>query len=381
MNERESMVWQISVWNVAQWLVYSIKDYHLQFWRLRKLKSSMAEYRVGIVGCGGIAHFHGKNYNRFDEFEIVSVADINRESVDQYAEEFSVSGKHTNYLDMFEKEDLDVVSVCTWQGTHAEITIAAADSGVKGILCEKPMAINLGEADAMIEACDQSGVKLVVGHQRRFEAIYTEAQKLIADGIIGQPITVTRRVGSGLLNWGTHVIDLTRQILGDPETKWVIGQVERKTDRYERRCEIEDLCAGIICFENDTRFVLEIDMPPPYVNNIFVHGSDGILTSEDGKLKVLNGKEGWQTINPASDGEDQWSEFLAWLDGRVETHRCSGKQASYTIEIMMAIYESVRTKGLVEMPLKTKESPLIMMISAGTLPVEKSGKYDIRVPF
>jgi hypothetical protein len=48
---------------------------------------------------------------------------------------------------------------------------------------------------------------------------------------------------------------------------------------------------------------------------------------------------------------------------------------------MMAIYESVRTKGLVEMPLKTKESPLIMMISGGTLPVERAGKYDIRVPF
>ena len=102
----------------------------------------MSKYKVGIVGCGGIAHFHGNNYNRFDEFEIVSVADINQESVDQYAEEFSVSGKYTNYLNMFEEEDLDVVSVCTWQGTHAEITIAAAGSGVKGILCEKPMAIN-----------------------------------------------------------------------------------------------------------------------------------------------------------------------------------------------------------------------------------------------
>ena len=341
----------------------------------------MSKYKVGIVGCGGIAHFHGNNYNRFDEFEIVSVADINQESVDQYAEEFSVSGKYTNYLNMFEEEDLDVVSVCTWQGTHAEITIAAAGSGVKGILCEKPMAINLGEAESMIDACDHNGVKLVVGHQRRFEAIYTEAQKLIADGIVGQPITVTRRVGSGLLNWGTHVIDLTRQILGDPETKWVIGQVERKTDRYERRCVIEDLCAGIICFENDTRLILEIDMPPPHINNIFVHGSDGILTSEDGKLKVLRGKEGWQTINPVVDGEDQWSEFLAWLDGRIDTHRCSGEQACYTIEIMMAIYESVRTKGLVKMPLKTKESPLIMMISDGTLPVERAGKYDIRVPF
>ena len=123
------------------------------------------------------------------------------------------------------------------------------------------MAINLGEAESMIDACDHNGVKLVVGHQRRFEAIYTEAQKLIADGIVGQPITVTRRVGSGLLNWGTHVIDLTRQILGDPETKWVIGQVERKTDRYERRCVIEDLCAGIICHSSASGRLPPITLP------------------------------------------------------------------------------------------------------------------------
>ena len=71
----------------------------------------MAKYKVGIVGCGGIAHFHGNNYNRFDEFEIVSVADINQESVDEYAKEFSVPSKYTNYLKKFEKEELDVGSV------------------------------------------------------------------------------------------------------------------------------------------------------------------------------------------------------------------------------------------------------------------------------
>ena len=343
----------------------------------------MAIYRVGIVGCGGIAHFHGQNYGRYaDDFQIVAAADINQESVDRYCQEFDVTTGYTDYEKMLFQEDLDVVTVCTWQGTHSEITVAAAESGVKGIICEKPMTTSLGEADAMIKACDQHNVKLAIGHQRRFEALYPETCRLLADGVIGDPVSIVRRVGSGLLNWGTHVIDLTRQILGDPATSWVIGQVERKTDRYERRCRIEDLCMGLICFENDARLILEIDMPKPHLNTIFVQGTNGVMTSEGDKLKFLNDQSnGWEIVEPKSDGRDLWSEFKLWLDGEIETHRCDGRQARATVEIMMAIYESVRIRGLVRIPFQTQESPLELLIDSGMLPVEKPGKYDIRVPF
>ena len=343
----------------------------------------MDKYRVGIVGCGGIAHFHGQNYNRYpNDFEIVAAADVSQESVDKYCQQFEIATAYTDYQKMLTDEHLDIVTVCTWQGTHAEITVAAAESGVKGILCEKPMAVSLGQADAMIEACEKNKVKLVIGHQRRFEAIYPEARRLLADGVIGEPISVVRRVGSGLLNWGTHVIDMTRQILGDPSTSWVIGQVERKTDRYERRCRIEDLCMGLICFENDTRLILEIDMPKPHMNNILIQGSNGTMSSDGGKLKYLNSdSSGWQIVEPKSDGRDLWSEFKLWLDGDIDDHRCSGYQARGTVEIMMAIYESVRTRGLVHIPFQTPESPLELLIDNGMLPVETPGKYDIRVPF
>ena len=81
----------------------------------------MATYRVGIVGCGGIAHFHGQNYGRYvDDFQIVAATDINQESVDKYCQEFNVTTGYTDYEKMLSQEDLDVVTVCTWQGTHSE---------------------------------------------------------------------------------------------------------------------------------------------------------------------------------------------------------------------------------------------------------------------
>ena len=340
------------------------------------------KYRAGIIGCGGISRLHAKAYQQHGKVNLVAAADINPEALNKFADQFSVSAKYTDYREMLKKEALDLVSVCTWQGTHTEVTIAAAESGVKGILCEKPMAVNLGEADAMIEACDRSGTKLVICHQHRFDVINVEARKLVLEGVIGQPTMVFRRTRDGLLNSGTHFIDGVRYLLGDPETEWVMGQVERRTDRYERRCRIEDLCMGLICFFGGTRFVIESDLPGPELSAPLIYGTEGVLRAGDGRLLLLNDKKlGWQEIKPTDEGITQLAELIAWIEGRVKEHRGSGRQARYTMEIMMAIYESLRIRGVVRMPLKTKESPLEMMINDGTLPVEKPGKYDIRVPF
>jgi len=340
------------------------------------------KYRVGIIGCGGISRSHARAYQQHGKVNLVAAADINPEALKKFADQFSISAKYTDYREMLKKESLDLVSVCTWQGTHAEITIAAAESGAKGILCEKPMATNLGEADAMIEACNRSGTKLVVCHQHRFDAINVEARKLVQEGVIGQPTMAFRRSGGGLLNNGTHYIDGVRYVLGDPETEWVMGQVERRTDRYERRCRIEDLCMGLICFSGGTRLVIESDLPGPELSAPLIYGTEGTLRAGDGRLLLLNDKKlGWQEIKPTEEGTTQLAELIAWIEGGVKEHRGSGRQARYIMEIMMAIYESLRIKGLVRMPLKTRKSPLEMMINDGMLLVEKPGKYDIRVPF
>jgi predicted dehydrogenase len=247
------------------------------------------------------------------------------------------------------------------------------------------MSASLEEADVMIEACEKNGAKLVIGHNGRFSAANTEIRRLVADGAVGQPTIVYHiaKRNAGLLNTGTHAIDGWRYILSDPETLWVIGQTARTTDRWERRTICEDLCMGLVCFEGGTRGIYEGDLPEPRVTMPRVTGTEGkIKTGEGGSVLLQkDNASGWQEIKPPSVETDQFQELIDWMEGKIPEHRSTGRQARYTMEIMMAIYESLRIKNVVVMPLKTKESPLDLMVKDGTLPVLKEGRYDIRAPF
>ncbi len=363
----------------------------------------MSEYRVGIVGCGGISRMHASAYQATEGTEIVCCADIKEEAVNKFGEEFNIPerARYLSHEAMLEAEELDIISVCTWHGSHASITIDACKAGLKGVLCEKPMAVSLGEADAMLEASAASDTKIAIGHQGRFRPVNVTARELVLSGAIGQPTVAFRCSDGGLLNNGTHAIDGVRYLLGDPKAEWVMGQLSRYTDRWERRVRIEDCCAGIVCFEGGTRFVIESDMPEPGLTGPSIYGTEGCIRVSDGVVHLMNGDEaGWQEIKPGQRIEESdetamqagWSapaeasptqvaELIAWIEGRIEEHRGAGRHARATMEIMMAIYESLRMKNVVRLPLETKESPLELMIDDGTLSVTKPGQYDIRVPF
>lgn len=348
------------------------------------------KYRAGIIGCGAISRAHASCYKESGRTDLVAVADINIEALKKFSTEFSVSSTYTDYREMLDKEDLEIVSVCTWHDTHAEITIAAAERGISGIICEKPMATSLGQADAMLKTCEENGTKLTVAHVNRYVPVYAETRRLIKEGAIGKPEIIWSRTEGKLLNWGTHLIDLARYWLDDPETEWVIGQVERKTERYEHRLRIEDLCVGLICFSGGTRLILECGLPGVSGNSFSVYGTEGFIIPSKKPPILRSPKKGWQEMDllrdeykmkrdpilpyPAEMDLMLLEELLAWMEGRTHDHRCSGTKAHNTVEIMMAIYESLRTKGVVHIPLKTKENTLEMMIQDGTLSVKKPEK-------
>lgn len=336
-------------------------------------------YRVGIIGCGGISSRHAKGFGGHPACTLVAGADINAANVEKLAGEYPFAGKYTDYHELLERERPDIVAICTWPGTHAEITAAAADRGVKGILCEKPMALNMGEVDAMIAACERTGTKLSIGHHARFERSNSTAREQILAGAIGQPTLLRARSDGGLLNNGSHAVDRMRYLLGDPGTEWVLGQVERRTDRWERAHPIEDLCSGLIAFAGGARGVLESDVPEAGApGGYYVYGTEGTLRAGRGTLQLLSAKgSGWQEVE-LQPTNTQHGEFIDWLEGR-GGNRTEARQTRAAMEILMAIYESARTKGLVTLPLQTQESPLRIMIDDGTLPVEKPGKYDIRL--
>ncbi|MCS6861888.1 MAG: Gfo/Idh/MocA family oxidoreductase [Abditibacteriales bacterium] len=340
-------------------------------------------YRAAIIGCGSISKAHARGYQEVEETELVAVADVHPKALQERADEFNVRGRYRDYREMIEKEKPDIVSICLWQGLHAEVTVGCAEMKVPGILCEKPMATSLGEADAMIEAAQANGCKLAIGHQRRFLPTWNEAKRLLAAGVIGQPQMLYSRIADGLSNWGTHTVDCMRYMLNEVPTEWVIGQVERRTDRYERGQRIEDLCVGYIGFAGGVRAVLEADIQREGAGafGITVYGSEGTLTFDERHLRLASPRVGGvkeMTMETGNPWAEQAREMCRWLDGTIERHRGHAANGRAVLEILMAVYESARVRGLVRMPLRTKEYPLDLAVEQGILPVEVEGKNDIR---
>ena len=347
-------------------------------------------YKVAIVGSGGIGHSHVEGYNLLDNVEIIAVVDPIEPARQTYIGTYDIPKGYASIEELLENESPDIVSVCTWHLLHPSLTIAAAKAGVAGIICEKPMAIGMAEANSMVDACDASGTKLVISHQRRFTPGWEKARELIANGAIGKPIFARNRVAQGLANWGTHSIDGTRFALGDPMPDWVMGGVERKTDRYERDVAIEDACIGLVHFDTGVELLIESDLELEGAGAGYfqIQGSEGMIDVKETELRLFNaGTSGWQDIDlnlvegqKAIGGETnaaQVKELIAWIEGGPE-HRGSGRQARVTVEIMMALYESARKHSRVTFPLEEKAYPLDKMLEEGRLPIEVEGRYDIR---
>ena len=352
----------------------------------------MAKFRVGIIACGTIANHHARAWRAIgDRVDLVAIADSNAAARDEFGARWGVDADHryADYREMLDKERLDIVSVCSWHGQHAEMTIAAAARKPKLVLCEKPMATSLQEADAMIVAARRNGVKLAIGHMRRFFAAWEEARRLVAAGAIGQPQRAWSVIRDGLLNWGTHTIDGLRFALGDPNATWVMGAVERRTDRYERAMRIEDCCMGLIAFDNGCQCLIESDLTDWGSINYRIEGTEGAIAVDENEVSLFNAEtRGWQKIEVRQNAVfrnverdafvDQANGIVDWLEDKIEDYRGEARHGRATLEILLAIYESARRHQVIRLPMKTLVNPLDLMVEQGQLPVEFPGRYDIR---
>ena len=339
-----------------------------------------AVYRVGIIGCGSISHLHMKGYLGDERFEVVALADPVEQAGQVFGDKYGITNRYTDAREMMDQEGLDVISICTWHKLHAPMVIAACARKPMAILCEKPMGVNLGECDEMMIAAKRNDVKLAIAHHRRFNPVWTDARKLIAEGAIGAPKQVTASGSQGLLNDCSHLLDFMRYVMSDPVAEWVIGNIERKTDRYERDIRIEDRSAGIIGFDNGAVGQLLQELHPQRRQGGFVYGEDGIMDINEQRVRLLSSKTGGWEERP-STGEDpsvgQAVELADWIEGKSE-HRGEASNGRAAVEIIMAIYESARLHEVVQMPVRTHASPIDVMIDNGDLPVERPGRYDIR---
>jgi predicted dehydrogenase len=329
---------------------------------------------------------------------VVALVDLSEQAMKRLDDHFSGNNDYrpehfTDAQAMLGKSKPDVVSVGVWDKDHAPMTIAAAAAGAKAVLCEKPMADSVGAAVNMLKACQRAGVRLAIGHQRRFLPAWTLAKQMIADGEIGDARLIASFARDGLPNYASHQADMFRYLLSDAECEWVMGNVERETDQWARAVRIEDKALAVFGFENGAQAMILSGLTPKHGFGARIYGSDGMMEVTIADVKVMNGKTGgWRQHRPDGDfvkHVDAKSEFLEastaqareladWVSGTIPDHRGNGTNGYKAFEMVHAVYESARTHTQVYLPLKTMASPLELMIESGHLPVRYPGKYDIR---
>jgi predicted dehydrogenase len=300
--------------------------------------------RAGVIGCGSISRHHVAGYLNSGRYEVVALADLNESAMDDMDRHHAITTHHyTDAREMMAQEQLDVVSVCTWHGGHAPWTVAAAAYRPKAIICEKPMADTIGHAEQMLIACRRNDVKLVIGHQRRFLPAYTLAKELIAQGAIGQVQMIQSFGAQGLPNYSSHQTDMYRYLLSDDECVWVMGNIERKTDQYERGTRIEDCDIGVFQFAKGARALLLSDVTPIVYQGALIYGADGMINMTTDNLQLLNKETGGKWVLHEPDGKffkvaeqgsrfewleggaAQADELADWIEGKAETHRGRGE--------------------------------------------------------
>ena len=244
--------------------------------------------RVGIIGSGGIAEgAHAPGYKAIpDDCELVACCDVRPERAKAFAERFDLAHWYTDYRELLALPDLDAVSVCTPPFMHRDATVAALDAGLH-VLCEKPMAMNVAEAQDMVAAAERAGKVLTIGHQQRFSPAAQAVKRAVDAGELGDiyyaktaalrnrgaptwGVFHIRKLNGGgpLIDIGVHALDVTMWLMGSPRPVAVFGATymalahrpglkNRMGTINVEEYDVEDLAAALIRFDNGATLMLE----------------------------------------------------------------------------------------------------------------------------
>jgi predicted dehydrogenase len=199
-------------------------------------------YKIGIVGCGRMAgsiddevldypavllpYSHAAAYATLPNVQIVAAADINPEALARFQKRWNVPQGYADYRQMIREARPDIVSITTHGTLHAEVAIYAAEQGVRGLYCEKPLAGSLQEAERIRAACQANGTRFNVGTLRRYHPGYEKMRQIAQSGELGRPKVAYYFGGGALLHTHSHSIDTLCYLLGDPRPLAVEGRLD-----------------------------------------------------------------------------------------------------------------------------------------------------------
>lgn len=319
----------------------------------------MAEmYKVCLIGCGRmgatiddeiagrpdeslwVPFSHAAAVLSCDRTQLVAVSDVLEKKAEAICNRYKAKRYYTDYQKMIRKECPDIVCIATRPASRAEITIFAAENGVKGIYAEKPLCCSMEEADTMVSTIQEHDVKFNYGTQRRFMPFYRQMRRLIDKGEIGKVQCVIAQYGASSALWGlTHAADMMLFMAGDPEIDFVQGSILCQDSDWDGNNLNTDpaVTSTYVSFTNGV-----------HGYNTVGTGSEFEVCGTTGKLRMLNNGfdcQFRQIIEP--DGFLEQVEFP-------KVNRKSGTEMGI-LDIAEALDQNRETKGPIHLARRSQE--------------------------
>lgn len=251
---------------------------------------SKQKMKIGVIGAGSISDMHLQSYEKNQGVELKAICDLNRDRAEEKAIRYGIAKRYDCYIALLEDKEIDAVSICTWNHSHAEISIAALKAG-KHVLVEKPLCTSVEEAKKIEETVKKTGKILQVGFVRRYASntflvkefidaneigaiYYAKASCIRRLGNPGGWFSDKERSGGGpLIDIGVHVIDICWYLMGKPKVKTISSNTYSKlgnrsniknlsfykaADYDPDKNTVEDMANALIRFDNGASLIVDV---------------------------------------------------------------------------------------------------------------------------
>jgi myo-inositol 2-dehydrogenase / D-chiro-inositol 1-dehydrogenase len=341
--------------------------------------------RVGLVGSQFISAIHAEALHQCAAAEIVAVASPTRPHVEAFAEKFSIPRRFTDYREMLALAELDLVLIGAPNDLHCPITLAAAAAG-KHVICEKPLCLNLAEADRMIDACRRADVKLMYAEELCFAPKYVRLKQLLDSGALGVPTLIKQsekhsgphadhfwdvvRSGGGVtMDMGCHGIEFFRWMIGR-KTRICSVYAQMSTQVHGAKTRGDDNSVIILEFDNGCLAIAEESWTKPggMDDRAEVYGSKGVAYADllRGNSIETYSSVGYNYAVEKADLTTGWSFAIyeeAWNYGfpqemahfvdcvaHDKPPAVTGEDGRAVLEVILAAYESAATGRKISLP-------------------------------
>ncbi|MGN6360731.1 MAG: Gfo/Idh/MocA family protein [Thermomicrobiales bacterium] len=326
----------------------------------------MAEvYRAAVIGTGRIAgsiddevrgvpgmifpYSHAGTYETCERTTIVAAADVLPDKLQEFCTRWEVPHAYSDYRELIERERPDIISVTTRPAAHRDIVVFAAEHGVRAIWCEKPLCCSMAEADEMVAACQQHGVKFNLGANRRYGPFYHQVRTLIESGAIGELRSVACYAAGSLLWSHSHATDLLLLLAGDPAVEYVQGTTSTALDDYaDNRLDADpSLYSAYIHFAGGVHGYMLATL-----------GYDWEVTGSTGKIRINNDGREVELRQQAG----QWKQLT--VQPTPELARGSGA-LSCLEDLIEALDTGRETTGPIDLARRSQELLMGIITSHG----------------